>query len=216
MKRVVLSLIFFVSLPVFANRLIKEDFYFVSDSQVINSRMYRYGKNGDLEMIRQVNDDSGIYTQYLYEKKRLTEAKEYNDETLISHSFFLYHNEKSKAPYRRDVYDGLKKLKSYSLFTIGEDGKNPVLIETFNNKDKLLERMVFVYVNGMLSEIQIFDENKELQLCRKQTFNESKNAVKEEIILGGKVIRVIKREFSLSRKNTDKIFSLPDNFFDFK
>ena len=90
MKRVVLSLIFFVSLPVFANRLIKEDFYFVSDSQVINSRMYRYGKNGDLEMIRQVNDDSGIYTQYLYEKKRLTEAKEYNDETLISHSFFLY------------------------------------------------------------------------------------------------------------------------------
>lgn len=216
MKRVVLSLIFFVSLPVFANRLIKEDFYFVSDSQVINSRMYRYGKNGDLEMIRQVNDDSGIYTQYLYEKKRLTEAKEYNDETLISHSFFLYHNEKSKAPYRRDVYDGLKKLKSYSLFTIGEDGKNPVLIETFNNKDKLLERMVFVYVDGMLSEIQIFDENKELQLCRKQTFNESKNAVKEEIILGGKVIRVIKREFSLSRKNTDKIFSLPDNFFDFK
>ena len=216
MKRVVLSLIFFVSLPVFANRLIKEDFYFVSDSQVINSRMYRYGKNGDLEMIRQVNDDSGIYTQYLYEKKRLTEAKEYNDETLISHSFFLYHNEKSKAPYRRDVYDGLKKLKSYSLFTIGKDGKNPVLIETFNNKDKLLERMVFVYVDGMLSEIQIFDENKELQLCRKQTFNESKNAVKEEIILGGKVIRVIKREFSLSRKNTDKIFSLPDNFFDFK
>lgn len=216
MKRVVLSLIFFVSLPVFANRLIKEDFYFVSDSQVINSRMYRYGKNGDLEMIRQVNDDSGIYTQYLYEKKRLTESKEYNDETLISHSFFLYHNEKSKAPYRRDVYDGLKKLKSYSLFTIGEDGKNPVLIETFNNKDKLLERMVFVYVDGMLSEIQIFDENKELQLCRKQTFNESKNAVKEEIILGGKVIRVIKREFSLSRKNTDKIFSLPDNFFDFK
>ena len=178
--------------------------------------MYRYGKNGDLEMIRQVNDDSGIYTQYLYEKKRLTESKEYNDETLISHSFFLYHNEKSKAPYRRDVYDGLKKLKSYSLFTIGEDGKNPVLIETFNNKDKLLERMVFVYVDGMLSEIQIFDENKELQLCRKQTFNESKNAVKEEIILGGKVIRVIKREFSLSRKNTDKIFSLPDNFFDFK
>ena len=216
MKRVVLSLIFFVSLPVFANRLIKEDFYFVSDSQVINSRMYRYGKNGDLEMIRQVNDDSGIYTQYLYEKKRLTEAKEYNDETLISHSFFLYHNEKSKAPYRRDVYDGLKKLKSYSLFTIGEDGKNPVLIETFNNKDKLLERMLFVYVDGMLSEIQIFDENKELQLCRKQTFNESKNAVKEEIIFGGKVIRVIKREFSLSRKNTDKIFSLQDNFFDFK
>ena len=216
MKRVVLSLIFFVSLPVFANRLIKEDFYFVSDSQVINSRMYRYGKNGDLEMIRQVNDDSGIYTQYLYEKKRLTEAKEYNDETLISHSFFLYHNEKSKAPYRRDVYDGLKKLKSYSLFTIGEDEKNPVLIETFNNKDELLERMVFVYSGDMLSEIQIFDENKELQLCRKQTFNESKNAVKEEIILGGKVIRVIKREFSLSRKNTDKIFSLPDNFFDFK
>ena len=216
MKRVVLGLIFFVSLPVFADRLIKEDFYFVNDSEVINSRMYRYGKNGDLEVIGQVNDDSGIYTEYIYEKKRLTEAKEYNDETLISHSFFLYHDEKSKAPYRRDVYDGLKKLKSYSLFTFEEDEKNPILIETFNDKNKLSERMVFVYSGDMLSEIQIFDENKELQLCRKQIFDEHKNAVKEEIILGGKVIRVIKREFSLSRKNNNKIFSLPDNFFDFK
>ena len=83
MKRVVLGLIFFVSLPVFADRLIKEDFYFVNDSEVINSRMYRYGKNGDLELIRQVNDDSGIYTEYIYKKKRLAEAKEYNDETRL-------------------------------------------------------------------------------------------------------------------------------------
>ncbi len=215
MKRFILSALLFVSLPIFADRLIKENFYSGKDNDISVSRQYYYGKNGNLESIRQVNDESGIRINYIYKKKQLIEAEEYNDDILVSHSVFLY-RDNEETPYRREVYDSLNNLKSYSLFTFEANGKNPLIIKTYNDKNELLEQMVFVYSNGNLSEIQILDDTEKLILCHRQIIDENKNALTEEVIFQGKIIRTIKREFVSSRKKSSKIFSLPNNFFDFK
>ena len=215
MKHVFFCMLIFMSLPIFADRLEKEFFYFANESDIAVYRQYYYDKAGNLEKIKQINDDSGIRTDYKYDKKLLTEAKEYNDDVLISKTVFLY-KEKEKMPYRREIYDSFGKLTSYSLFTFQANDKNPLSIETYNADNKLSERMVFIYTDNYLSEIQIFDDKNELQLCRKQIIDKQKNAVTEEIIFKDKIISTVKREFSSSRKSGNKIFSLPDNFFDFK
>lgn len=215
MKCVILSMLVLVSLPLFADKLAKENFYSGTDADAVGARHYHYGKSGNLENVVQTNDNSGIKTDYIYKKKRLTEAKEYNDGILISRSVFLY-REKEETPYRREVYDSFDKLKSYSLFTFESGGKNPVSIKTYNDKNELSEQMVFVYSEGNLAEIHVFDDSETLILRRRQTVDESRNAVLEEVIFQGKTIRTVKREFISSRKKSSKIFSLPDNFFDFK
>lgn len=215
MKCLISSILIFVSLPIFADKLAKENFYSGTDADIAISRHYHYGKNGNLESIMQINNESEIKTNYIYKKKRLVEAKEYDGDILISRSIFLY-REKEEFPYRREIYDSFDKLKSYSLFTFEFGGKNPVLIKTYDDKNELLEQMVFIYSEGNLSEIQLFDNFEKLILRRKQIIDKNRNAVTEEVIFQGKIIRTVKREFVLSRKKSSKIFSLPDNFFDFK
>lgn len=215
MKRLVLSALLFVSLPIFADKLVKETFFSPEDSDISVSRQYHYGKNGDLESIRQISDESEIKVNYIYRKKLLIKSEEYNDDVLVSHSVFLY-NGKEKQPYRRENYDSFDNMKSYSLFTFDAAGTNPVLIKTYNERNKLSEQMRFVYSDGNLAEIQICDEAGKVVMCRKQTIDENKNEAAEDVIFHDKVIRTIKRDFVSSRKKSHKIFSLPDNFFDFK
>lgn len=229
MKCLISSILIFVSLPIFADKLAKEHFYSGTNTDTAISRQYHYGKNGNLESITQISDESEIRVHYIYKKKQLTKAEEYNDDIFISRSIFLY-REKEKIPYRREVYDSFDKLKSYSLFTFESDGKNPVSIETYNNKNELSERMVFIYSEEnsseseknsseserFLSEIRIFDNSEKLILRRRQTVDKNKNAVMEEVIFQDKIIRIVKRDFIASRRKNSKVFSLPENFFDFR
>lgn len=215
MKRLIFNVLLFVSLPIFADKLVKETFFSTADNDISASRQFHYGKNGNLESIRQINDDSEIRINYIYQKKLLTESEEYNDDIPVSRSIFLYHD-KEKKPYRRENYDSFNKLKSYSLFTFDAAGKNPVLIKTYNEKNELLEQTNFIYSDGNLLEIRICDEMGKIIMRRKQIIDENKNEATEEVIFQNKIIRTIKRDFVSSRKKSDKIFSLPDNFFDFK
>lgn len=215
MKLTALCLLIFTSLPLFCSKLIKEDFYSPDNDGVVISRCYQYGKNDNLEKIVQDNDGVEIVTDYKYEKNLLTEAKEYNDDIFVSASLFLYHDG-DVTPYRRENYDSMKNLKSYSLFTYMPDGVNPQSIQTYNNKNELLERMVFVYSDGVLEQIQIFDESDTLQMTRIQSFDKHKNAAEEKVVFRAKTIRTIKRSFNSPQKVNKKIFSLSRNFFDFK